>query len=1262
MKELPGEPPFTFPSIDYISKLKRYRLRGIILSGILLAFAIVAMEHLITVKVSEPYLLDSDGLSTIVIPGMYTIEMDGGAQLPGSVHYVPVPPGSEPRLEWAVGVDGNSPWREALTMASTPILSGSGLNITESYQPVEFPSAHPPVSFEVIHLLGTTVARVSVSPFCYGNSSRYAEEITYSLSFREVPGARSIEGTLLQNLCPESEVWWPFQQEESESFFWGKPWARIAVGSTGFYSVTAVELEASGCAVSGVSSASLSMFTGPGVMFDHDDPGDEHQLAPVSITVFDGGDGIFDLSDSLVFYGRGLWHWDSVADSLFRSSHRYDENNTYWLTWGGDNGARIDQISAIPSGGTEIAEGIIPFGYEQEVFWNYVENRTGWLWGFLSAEFASYFYLSSPFDSESATLRLCLVNKSLNNHHVTAELENVLVLDTIGSLRNEVFAVDGVSVKQGGNILKVWNNSSDVSYFNYAEILLPVNLAISAGYRITLSGYASGVHSLRFGPASQESRIYDVSDPFDPVELTGWTLDGSEAMLSTVLQEKNAAFIAVNPYHYLSSQLIESAQPGRILGASVPADVIITVPQSMASGLSVLESVYAARGLSTFIVTYREIYDEFGQGVCDPGAVRSLVRWALDTWPDPPQSLLLIGDGSNDPLGYSVGYRSPAPVNVVLESGFCIEGYFTTVHSGSEYPEIPLSRIPSSTIDELLVASEKAAVLENSSILGPWANRVMLAADDEWGDHWYEEDDATLTCEYLSDSIIPLRVNLIKLYEIAYPWPPGTTVEGIHPFKPEASSDFIEQLNRGVVYTSFFGHGSYDQMTNEKLFASSMVSQLNNGPRYFLYNSFSCDNGFFDLSAGDCLAEILLFHPGGGASATVACTRGSFSGPNRVLSSEFMSRLHQGDFTIAEALWLSQLTIGTQNNLLYPVLGDGGITLPRTETEGYSAQPEDTLTRGQVNTVNVSFPEESSFLFRCIESADSVVYTSPLTANFTIEYLSYGSELYSGILSTDQYGDASVDFFVPLQADTGSMARTDATGRTGYELGTGFAWPVPLVDTGNYISDSEGPEIELSFPASQGGEIPSVYQNAVMHAVLSDPSGICVLGNDAGSIIIGSVDGGYEDITELFSYNQGSYTTGFLDYTIPDLLPGTHEIRVVARDGMKNTGEAVLSFNVMEGDAPLLEKTGVYPNPTRGQRAFFFTTSSSGSVGVTVYSIAGRPVWKGETIVQSGAGQLLWNGLDSDGDNIAAGAYIYIIEFSGSSGSLSATDILVVSP
>ncbi len=1227
----------------------------------------MALEHVTTLEVGEPSLQEMDGMSIISLPEMYTMERDGEAPLPGSVRYIPVPPGSEPRLEWTVGSVGNTGWDRNLVMASAPIFSGSGLQTVETFQPVDFPPAHSPVSFEVIHLLGTTVARISISPFCYGTPARYAKQINYSLSVRETSGGRSTEGTLLQSLCPDAEVWWPYGQRSLDSPFWGKPWARIGVNNTGFYSVTGEELEAFGCTVTGVPSSSLSMFAGPGAMFDPDDPGDEHQLSSVSITVFDGGDGIFDLSDSLVFFGQGLWHWNSAADSLYRSFHRYDKTNTYWLTWGGDNGARIDQVIVTPSGGSEIGEGTIPLGFEQEVFWEYLEDRTGWVWASLNGLYPGYFYLSAPFSSDLATVRLSIVNENSSSHRVWAELEDVPILDTTGNSRMELFSIDSVSVFKGGNILKLWNDHSLSSFFNYAEILLPVDLSVSAGYMVTVSDYVPGLHSLSIGSVFTDSDIYDISDPFNPLELTGWVLDSLEAQMSLAMQGEFLTFTVMNSDRYLSTESIEPAQPGRILEVSEPADIIITVPGIMINGLTVLESVYAARGLSVLVVTYQEVYDEFGQGVSDPGAVRSLVRWALDSWPDPPQALLLVGDGSNDPLGYSTGYQTVAPVNVEVGSGLCKDSYFTTVHTGGEDPEIPVSRIPASTISELLIASEKAAVLESGSILGPWANTVMLAADDEWGPNFScSESQNTIICEYLADSVISPSTNIVKLYEIAYPWPPGTTVEGTHPQKPEASADFIEQLNRGVMYTSFFGHGSYDQMTHEKLFSSSMVSQLSNAPRYFLYNSFSCATGFFDLAAGDCVAEILLFHPGGGAAATVACTRTSTTGQNKMLSSEFMGRLHQGSFTIAEALWLSQLFTDNRNNYLYPALGDGGITLPLTETVGYSAEPVDTLSRGLVNTADVIFPEETSFLFRCMESADSVTYVSPLKPvsgeSVVIDYLCYGSEFYSGILSTDEDGDATVEFFVPLQADTGFMARVDATGRTGDELGTGYSWPIPLIDTGNYTDDSQGPEIELSFPASQGGERPSIYQNAVMHAVLSDPSGICVLGNDAGSIIIGSVDGGYDDLTELFSYNQGSYTTGSLDYTVPDLLPGTHEIRVVARDGMKNTGEAILSFNVLDGDAPLLEKTGVYPNPVRGQRAFFFTTSASGIVGITVYSIAGRPVWKGETIVQDGVGQLIWNGMDSDGDSIAAGAYIYVIEFSGSSGSSSATDILVVSP
>lgn len=1213
-----------------------------------------------------------EGLTTITVPGFFNTETSNGGMLPVAISFVPVPPGSEPVLEWSVGAIGYARLDDSFKLSSAPVLSGTGVETSETFFPVQFPPEHETVSFRVIHLLGTTVAKITVSPFCYGTPDRYARVISFTISTPDTPGGRSAEGTLLQRICPGAEQWWPHRERSPESPYWGKPWARLRVKNTGFYVVSGQELEASGCNVTGVPSATLSMFSGPAELFDQNNPADEHILSNVAISVFDGGDGIFDSSDSLLFYGQGLWHWNFTSDSLFRSFHPYDEANTYWLTWGGENGARMRRQNASPAGGSEVSQGVTALSFEQEVLSNYEEIRTGWIWGFLYASNWSFFYLSAPFSSDSATVRLSLVNGGGigQYHNVTAEIEGFTILDTLArdlipDYRMEYFTIDGVQIKQGGNILKIKSDyPGGGSNFNYAEILLPVDLSVSSGYPVSVNGYTPGLHSLRFGPVSGVSSVYDLSDPSNPVELTEWVLTGSEALMSIEMQNEVSVFMAVNPYNYSSVESVEPAQPGRLLGVSSPADVIVTIPESMTAAVSILESLYASRGLSVFTATYQEVYDEFNQGVSDPGAVRSLVRWALDTWPDPPQALILIGDGSSDPLGLSTGTSTPAPVYIVpVELGSrCIEACFTIVHENSEDPEIPVCRIPASNINELLVALEKAAALESSSILGPWANTVMLAADDEWG-VMLTEHESTDNCEFLSDSVIPPWVEIVKLYEIAYPWPPGTSPDGVHPAKPEAAADFIEQLNSGVLYTSFFGHGSYDQMTGEKLFASSMVNLLKNAPRYFLYNSFSCDNGFFDLSAADCLAEILLFHPGGGAAATMACTRGSTALQNLPLSSVFTGWLHSPEpVTIAEALWLSQLTIGNPANYDYCVLGDGGITLPRTVTAGFSAVPLDTLSRGLVNTVSVSFPRETSFSFRCLESADTVHYVSPLSDDFSIDYLRYGSELFSGIFPTDLMGNASVNFFVPLQADTGFLARTDATAATDGQLGSGYAWPIPLIDRGEYSDDSEGPLIELSFPGAEGSGIPSVYQNALVHAVLSDPSGICIMGDDAGSIIIASVDGGFEDVTELFAYNHGSYTSGSLDYSMPELLPGMHEIRIVARDGMENTGEGLLAFNVLQGEAPMLEDTGVYPNPARGQRAFFFTTSGTGTVEVSVFTVAGRPVWRNSTAVQQGSGQLFWNGKDSDGDSVAAGAYIFIIRFESSSGSASTSSILVVSP
>ncbi|MCK7489109.1 MAG: hypothetical protein MZU79_01835 [Anaerotruncus sp.] len=63
-----------------------------------------------------------------------------------------------------------------------------------------------------------------------------------------------------------------------------------------------------GCGVPGGRHAleSFSMLSGPGIPCVLEDYADEHLPIPVALSISDGGDGVFDTSDTLFFYGQPL--------------------------------------------------------------------------------------------------------------------------------------------------------------------------------------------------------------------------------------------------------------------------------------------------------------------------------------------------------------------------------------------------------------------------------------------------------------------------------------------------------------------------------------------------------------------------------------------------------------------------------------------------------------------------------------------------------------------------------------------------------------------------------------------------------------------------------------------------------------------------------------------------------------------------------------------------------------------------------------------
>ena len=1223
-----------------------------------------------SVVIGEPEFHEYDEYWYPTIHGMGLSHTEGEYVIPVRTYFIPIPPGCEPVITCIPGdfqrVELPGPFMV------TPVPTGSGLN-TEWIVPSVTPSGirGDYAELETMHIAGTTVAAVTVSPFASGDNSRIPSELNIRLEWPSRSGSREIDNPLLSALCLPSLIYWPGSTERASSPFWGLPWVRIAISSTGFYSVTGDEFAQAGCDVTGVPSSSLRMFAGPGTQFDIMDFGEEHSLSEIAIEVDDGGDGIFDQSDTLRFFAYDLnrYAFNEFDKEYERLHHRYATHNVYWLTWGGENGLRMDTLDATPDGSPEWGDSLPhSLWQEQDYIWvGGYEKSTGWVWSMLYENIPGYFYFSSSSVDGDGRLVISLISTSYGDHNISIQLNGDLVADTSWFGTGErIFTFEGLTLDPSMNLLKVTAlNDPGTVYFNYFQADYPRRLSYAAGRLLRFIDIAQGRYNFSLGGAADSYSLLDVSNPFAIKRLKGSIAGG---LLNVSLEVGPGSELwLTGTDEYLSPDSLLPAEPGRITGTGIQGDIAFVVADELLEAVEPLETIYGMRGLSAVTVTAGEVYDEFGQGLRDPGAIRSFFRYTQDSWDEPAKALVLVGDGSYDPLMHVTSTPTfiPAYIELTGTDGENVDDFYVIAHDEGEYPETPLSRISVSSPSELAAYLSKLMLYELEEPSGQWTNRILLTADDEWG-KGTSEYGHTSACEILADSILPKSLDRVKFYLIEYPWPPGTTTYGLHPEKPQAREDLVEELTSGYANMIYFGHGSYGQIAHEKLLISSDVQRINNEGRQPLMIFATCDVGHFDMISSDCLAEEFALKAGGGSIASIAATRKTWGNNNTFLFSDYFVSLFNTNFvnedhiSAGTALWLAKLQNSYSNSRYYVFFGDGGVYPVFPSSEGCSFEVSgDSLNRGVINTVSGSLRNSSAAFLNISESGRETEYTC-IGGSTIISYLRYGSSVYQGLV-TGAEGMFSVPFFMPVQADTGSFARGSAVGISNEFAEVAFREWVSVVDNGIYADDSLPPELELWIEGHRGEENPVLHGNAVLRASVSDSSGICSMGGGAGRSILMSLDSQGFDISRYFTYRPDSHTHGDIEYAIPELAEGPHRIILVVWDGMGNSTRDTLDFTITGLSAELLSSVFVYPNPGSGQRCFNFETATSGTAGIAVYTVSGRAIWRRTVSCGEGYNQIIWDGLDTDGDEPASGAYIFRIEFSNYEGaSSSVTDVLAV--
>ena len=216
-----------------------------------------------------------------------------------------------------------------------------------------------------------------------------------------------------------------------------------------------------------------------------------------------------------------------------------------------------------------------------------------------------------------------------------------------------------------------------------------------AGERVTINGFAH-----------RPTRLLDITNPADPVELTTevHTKNGQfELTLSVPWSGPGKhSLLAVAEEQIAHPSEVVRNHPSRWHSAQLGNEVLMVTSGHFASQLTPLVRLRRSQGKSVAVVPIDDLYDEFNFGERSPDVIRDLLKTATEKWQRRPKYVLLVGDASVDPRNY-LGFGSldfvPTKIIVTSELKTASDDWFSDFKNIG-FGQIPTGRLPVRTAEE----------------------------------------------------------------------------------------------------------------------------------------------------------------------------------------------------------------------------------------------------------------------------------------------------------------------------------------------------------------------------------------------------------------------------------------------------------------------------------------------------------------------------------------------------------------------------------
>ena len=1047
-------------------------------------------------------------------------------------------------------------------------------------------------------------------------------------------------------------------------------WLRIFVLEEGMYRISGADLEAAGVSLGDIDPASLRLHYGGGKALPINDINPPQAMREVGLVVEDGGDGRLDADDFVLFWAEPVSRWEyAPASRSFQYRHNlYTHENVYWLDFGGSERRRAEQRS----GALVASDPEQPTSYrvriheeaEQFVLYQIYGIKSGytWYWEDFRGNARNFPVVVRQAAPEPVAVRLGFIGvRGMRPRFVVRWNEETI--GTVTFTTNRSFASKTLwapmGAQEGLNHLGIFH-SGNPSRFDWYEVEYSRGFVAERG-ELLFTYPLTGTTQFRLaGFADERPRVFEVSAGLAEVVDFAYDAQAGTVIFQDRPGDVPRQYAVGGPATWKRPVRIELDMPGNLTTGAWGADWVAIYHRDFRAAAERLAQWRAAddrfgRPLRTAAIDVQDIYDEFSGGLLDPTAIRNFLAYAVEHWDPAPMFVVLVGDGSYDyknNSSISQGNWIPA----FQDGDSTYDEWYTRVVGGDLFPDMAIGRLTVQTAAEADVVVDKIIAYDRAPEVGPWQSRMLLISDDltNWDNPGSVESIFIHDSENMARHVLPKALDLTKLYIAQFP------LEGKE--KPRARDEFIRLFNKGALIVTYVGHGSYYVLAHERMFLLSRdLDKLKNGGRLPLVFTAASQVGVFDDPVRLSIPEELLQKEDGGVIGMICATRIGFHPTNVRLTNQFYWQMyHTGREHVPIGLALTeakQLLLPDydptgaktfRNIQRYSLFGDPAtrLAMPRFQVQIDVADSlyalGEVAIAGQV--LDAAGAPASAYEGQVWLQAFDSSEKSELES-FTYEQT--GAPIFRGRFPVAE-GRFNAAFRVPKDITYGGRNGRISAYVWSDDSPAAFGSVDGLVLAGTaegVEADVEGPEISLRFEGAKGTKIP---RQTVLLASIADPSGINITGETGHEIEL-AIDGELFTLTDLYSVEGGDYRQGAIEFPLPDLEEGKHEIRLKVWDNFNNSSRATVVVEVGndEGDAGLANVL-FYPNPMRDSGYFTYELADDmRAVQIEVFSLTGRLIERLDGQTRAGYNQVSW--MPSAG--LANGSYIYRIEAERESGA-----------